>query len=154
MLHTPHPSRSSLRHQGHANYETSLAMCMDRLALDADWHFDRMGLTVSNSFTFRTQSVGDAILDSAFEIVMSSSLPCSKEQAASLIVLSFERDDEKRPPRQVRQRLTFLALTGPCLIFLTCRMRNQEEERGVHQDSEKRSLWSPAIQDGRLWNET
>lgn len=77
----------------------SLTTCIDRLALDADWHFDRVGLTDAKSFTFRTQRVADAMLEPAFEIVMSSSLPCSKEQAASLIVLSFERDDR---PRQVR----------------------------------------------------
>lgn len=104
LLHTPpHPNRTSIRHQGHADYVASLAICMDRLALDADWHFDRVGLTVANAFTFRTQSVAkDAMLDSGFEIVMSSALPCSKEQAASLIVLSFERDDERHRPSQVR----------------------------------------------------
>lgn len=89
----------------------SLPMRMDRLAMDTDWHFARVGLNDSNSFTYRTQRVLDQTFDQAFEIVMSSSLPCTKEHAAAMIVRYFYGNGKHKNGRYVRQT------AQPCPCF-------------------------------------
>lgn len=91
----------------------SLPMRMDRLAVDTDWHFARVGLNDSNSFTYRTQRVFDPTFDQAFETVMSSSLPCTKEHAASMIVRYFYGNHKNG--RYVRQTALTIPLLSTCL---------------------------------------
>lgn len=71
----------------------SLSERIERLALDTDRHFDRAGLTGSDSFSFRTQRAVDSRWGPAYEISMSSSVASSKELAASSILRSFVCDD-------------------------------------------------------------
>lgn len=63
---------------GRCDSKKTLTMRLDQLALDTDWHFERAGLTDAHSFTYRMERTVDPLFDAAFEIVMSSSLPCSK----------------------------------------------------------------------------
>lgn len=103
MLYEPHPQPTQhLPRQsvGHRESRGTLSLRLDRLALSTDWHFERAGLTNSNSFTYRTERMVDPRFDSSFEIVMSSSLPCSKEQAASLM-LKFLCDGDRHGFTQV-----------------------------------------------------
>lgn len=99
MLHDPRQQSTCdaliqrLRIASFPNCVDSLFARIDRLALDTDSHFDRSGLHSFSSFNFRMQRAEDPAFDSAFEIVMSSPLPCSKEHAASQILGIFNRGD-------------------------------------------------------------
>lgn len=114
MLHGPRQQPTCdmraqrLRIAGFPNSMDSLFARIDRLALDTDWHFDRSGLNCFSSFDFRMQRAADPAFDSAFEIVMSSSLPCSKEHAALQILGLFDRGDNS-VSRQVSLGVLLLA---------------------------------------------